>query len=319
MADLSIAGIHHITAITGDAQRCVDFYTQVLGLRLVKLTVNFDDPGTYHLYFGDSDGRPGTILTFFPFQHARRGSVGNGDVSAIAFAVPEDSLDFWRERLGTARVPMMEAGARFGSNVLRLADPDGLPLELVETPAWSSDRVWTGGAVPGGSAIAGFHSATLAEEGYERTAALLEGVMHLRPVGQEANRFRFAPPDAAPGTIVDVVCSPDGRSGRLGTGTVHHIAWRTPDDDTQARWRRRLVDLGYNVTPVMDRVYFHSIYFREPGGVLFEIATDDPGFLHDEPAESLGSRLMLPPWLEPIRSGIEGALPPLRLEPGGAP
>jgi len=315
MSDL-IAGIHHITAITSDAQGCVDFYSEVLGLRLVKVTVNFDDPGTYHLYFGDSAGQPGTILTFFPFEHARRGTVGNGDVSAIAFAVPPGSLDFWRDRLGAARVPMMEGPTRFGDAVLRLADPDGLPLELVEARGWSAASAWSGSDVPLGQAVAGFHSATLAEEGYERTAALLTEVMHLRSVGQEADRFRFAADGTSPGTIVDVVRSPNGRPGRLGSGTVHHIAWRTPDDDAQARWRGALADRGYNVTPVMDRVYFHSIYFREPGGILFEIATDPPGFLHDEPQETLGSRLMLPPWLEPIREGIAGALPPLRTAPG---
>jgi glyoxalase family protein len=316
MAAQSISGIHHITAIASDPQRNLDFYTQVLGLRLVKLTVNFDDPGTYHLYFGNRRGAPGSILTFFPWPGARRGTVGNGQVSATAFAARPKALDFWRSRLAENGIAVEDAGVRFGDPVLRFSDPDGMPLELVGTALANPDEAWPVRAVPQPYAICGFHSATLSEEGYERTAALLEQSMGLRFVGSEGNRFRYACAafDAGDaGAIVDVVCAPDGATGRLGAGTVHHIAWRTADDAQQELWRSTLVQGGYNVSPIMDRMYFHSIYFREPGGVLFEIATDPPGFAADEPFEHLGERLTLPRWLEPQRSAVEQGLPALKL------
>ena len=316
MITATIPGIHHITAIASDPQRTLDFYTQVLGLRLVKLTVNFDDPGTYHLYFGNAEGSPGSILTFFPWPGVRRGTVGNGQVSATAFAVPPDALEFWRSRLDERRIPASSAGTRFGETVLRFADPDGMPVELVATSGADPRRGWHGTSIPPAHAICGFHSATLSEEGYERTAALLQDAMGLRFVGSEGNRFRYAAAGAVVSAIVDVVCAPDGPTGRLGAGTVHHIAWRTPDAAQQRLWRETLVQGGYNVSPVMDRAYFHSIYFREPGGILFEIATDPPGFATDEAGDHLGERLMLPPWLEPQRSVVERTLPPLTLPVG---
>jgi glyoxalase family protein len=306
----TLTGIHHVTAIAGDPQPNVDFYTRVLGLRLVKLTVNFDDPGTYHLYFGNDRGTPGSILTFFPWSGVRRGTVGTGQVTATAFAVPQGSLGFWRDRLVDHGAHADES-ARFGEPVLRVADPDGLHLELLESAAADPGAAWAGGGVPGAHAIGGFHSATLSEEGYEQTAQLLQETMGLSFVGSEGNRFRYAAGGTGPGAIVDILCAPDGRPGRLGGGTVHHIAFRTPDDDAQQAWRQLLVRGGYNVSPVMDRVYFHSIYYREPGGILFEIATDPPGFSADEPAEHLGERLMLPPWLEARRAAVEAVLPPL--------
>jgi glyoxalase family protein len=301
MSTRTISGIHHITAIASDPQRNLDFYTEVLGLRLVKLTVNFDDPGTYHFYFGDEEGSPGSILTFFPWPGSRRGIVGNGQVSATAFAVASGSLKYWVSRLTDHGVSAQDAGTRFGEPVIRFADPDGMPLELVGTAH----------AAP--HALAGFHSATLSEEGYEKTAALLQDVMGLQYVGSEGNRFRYRAGAGSAGAIVDVICTPDGAWGRLGAGTVHHIAWRTPDDAQQGIWRTDLVRGGYNVSPIMDRIYFHSIYFREPGGILFEIATDPPGFAVDEPREHLGERLTLPPWLETQRTEIEQAVPRLRL------
>ena len=309
----TIEGIHHITAIAGDPQRNVDFYTEVLGLRLVKLTVNFDDPGTYHFYFGNQRGAPGSILTFFPWVGVRRGTVGNGQVSATTFAVPSGSLDYWRERLARTGTPVEDAGLRFGEPVLRFGDPDGLPLEVIATGHARPDEAWTGSQVAADAAICGFHSATLAEEGYEKTVDLLQRVMGFRLIGSEGNRFRYRAADGEAGAIVDVICAPDGKYGRLGSGTVHHIAWRTPDDTQQLAWRETLVDGGYNVSPVMDRTYFHSIYYREPGGILFEIATDPPGFAFDEPLEHLGERLMLPPQVEPHRSTLEQALPRLML------
>lgn len=301
MSTRTISGIHHITAIASDPQRNLDFYTEVLGLRLVKLTVNFDDPGTYHFYFGDEEGSPGSILTFFPWPGSRRGIVGNGQVSATAFAVALGSLKYWVSRLTDHGVSAQDAGTRFGEPVIRFADPDGMPLELVGTAH----------AAP--HALAGFHSATLSEEEYEKTAALLQDVMGLQYVGSEGNRFRYRAGAGSAGAIVDVICTPDGAWGRLGAGTVHHIAWRTPDDAQQGIWRTDLVRGGYNVSPIMDRIYFHSIYFREPGGILFEIATDPPGFAVDEPREHLGERLTLPPWLETQRTEIEQAVPRLRL------
>lgn len=313
MTTPAITGIHHITAIASDPQTTLDFYTDVLGLRLVKLTVNFDDPGTYHVYFGNQRGTPGSILTFFPWPGIPRGTVGNGQVSATAFAVPHGALDYWRARLADARTPAEEAGARFGERVVRFADPDGLPLELIATASVQPDDVWTGGGVATAAAICGLHSATLLEEGYEKTATLLERTMGLQVVGSEGQRFRYQAPGRGPGAVVDVVCAPDGRHGRPGAGTVHHIAWRTPDDAHQAVWRRALVEEGYNVSPVMDRTYFHSIYYREPGGVLFEIATDPPGFAIDETPDHLGEQLQWPPHAVADRDRLERALPPLAL------
>jgi glyoxalase family protein len=303
-----IRGIHHLTAIAGDAQRNLDFYAGTLGLRLVKLTVNFDDPFTYHLYYGDLTGAPGTLLTFFPWRGVPQGRAGNGQVVRIAFAVPEGSLPSWEQRLGSAEIPFRRVETRFGEEVLAFEDPDGMGLELVgarhlaglPSPAAESEK----------SAIRGFHSATLAEEGMERTASLLTETMGFRAGGEERNRFRFLVEEGGASQIVDVLCSPDSAQARMGAGSVHHIAWRTPDDAQQVSFRDELARLRYNVSPVMDRTYFHSIYFREPGGVLFEIATDPPGMAIDEPGE-LGSGLKLPPWLEPRRADIEARLPRL--------
>jgi glyoxalase family protein len=320
MSTPTITGIHHVTAIASDPQQNLSFYTEVLGLRLVKLTVNFDDPGTYHFYFGDGAGAPGSILTFFPWPGARRGAVGNGQVSATSFAVPATALGFWRDRLSAARVPVEDQPARFGEPVLRFADPDGLPLECIGVAVGPAEHLWAGGDIAAAHAIRGFHSATLSEEGYERTAALLQDVMGWTLVGSEGARFRYRAAASADGRagLVDVLCTPDGRWGRSGAGTVHHIAWRTPDDTQQQAWRARLVDGGYNVSPIMDRTYFHSIYYREPGGILFEIATDPPGFALDEPADRLGERLMLPAQYEPHRAVLERALPALQLPHQGA-
>lgn len=308
-----ISGIHHVTAIAGDPQRNIDFYVGVLGLRLVKLTVNFDDPFTHHLYYGDGRGSPGTILTFFPWPAAGRGSAGTGQVTATAFSVPEGTLDFWDERLNCLNIDVDGPFTRFGEPLISFSDPDGMKVELIATARGDADKSWKGGAVPVNSAIHGFHHVTLSEEGYERTAALLSVTLGFELLGQEGNRFRYGIGAKAPGAIVDVECAPDRPPGRVAVGSVHHIAWRTPDDPQQSAWRREIASLGYNVSPVMDRNYFHSIYFREPGGILFEIATDPPGFTVDEPLESLGSKLCLPLVLEPLRAAILARLPSLRL------
>jgi glyoxalase family protein len=306
-------GIHHVTAITADAQKNIDFYTGVLGLRLVKLTVNFDDPQSYHLYYGDELGRPGTILTFFAWPGASRGPIGPPQVTQTAFAVPADALDFWKHRLNRNGMEPQEAISRFGHKVLAFDDPDGMHLEIVAT-AMEVSHPWTAGPVPAECAIRGFHGITISEEGYEATADLLTQVMGFKPAGQDGNRFRYRT-DRGNGlaSTVDLVCVPGARRGGMGAGAVHHVAFRTPDDGHQQTWRQELVRLKFNVSPVMDRSYFHSIYFREPGGVLFEIATDTPGFTADEAADQLGTKLMLPRQYEPYRAEIERILTPVRL------
>lgn len=309
----TIPGLHHVTAIAGDPQKNVDFYVGTLGLRLVKRTVNFDDPGSYHLYFGNERGEPGTIMTFFPWTDlAPKGRLGNGQTTATAFSVPAASLDFWRERLLERGVDVRDLGARFGDRVLGFADPDGLPIELVFTERTDPRRPWPQ-VVPEAHAIRGFHGVTLSEEGYERTSHMLTDQLGFRKGAEEGNRYRFAAGAGEAGSFVDVVCSPEKPRGHVARGTVHHIAWRTPDMREQAEWQRELAGAGYNVTPIIDRNYFHSIYFREPGGVLFEIATDPPGFTADERVEELGLRLMLPPQYEPHRRELERHLPPIRL------
>ena len=313
MTTPSIPGIHHITAIAGDPQRNLDFYTTVLGLRLVKLTVNFDDPGTYHFYFGNENGTPGSILTFFPWPDARRGVVGSGHVTAITFAVPPDRSAYWRSRLSAHGVKVNDAGERFGETVLAITDPDGLPLELVASPQADPASAWKDAPVDREHAICGFHSATLSEEGYEQTAPLLTDTMGFSLVGNEGNRFRYQASGGGSGAIVDVLCTPAGRVGRLGTGTVHHIAWRTPDDAQQLQWRSELVRARLQRHAGHRSELLPLDLYREPGGVLFEIATDPPGFAIDEPQEHLGERLMLPRQYEPQRPTLERVLPSLTL------
>ncbi|HVX66774.1 MAG TPA: ring-cleaving dioxygenase [Bryobacteraceae bacterium] len=310
-----IEGLHHVTAIAGDPQRNLDFYAGVLGLRLVKLTVNFDDPATYHLYYGDAEGRPGSILTFFPWPGAPRGRAGTGQVTTVMFSIPQAAAGYWNERLAAKGIPC-RTEERFGAEALAFADPDGLPLELVAND--DARAPWAGGPVPVAQAIRGIYGVTLAEEGYERTAGLLIGTLNFDKTEERGSRFRFETGDGGAGAVADVECLPDRAPGRLGVGTVHHVAWRAPDDASQLRWHDKVARAGANVTPVIDRKYFHSIYFREPGGVLFEVATDPPGFAVDEPAAELGTHLMLPPWLEPGRAELEQALPPLRLQAAGA-
>ncbi|MCE5200690.1 MAG: ring-cleaving dioxygenase [Armatimonadota bacterium] len=309
----SIIGLHHVTAIAGDPQRNVDFYAGVLGLRLVKLTVNFDDPGTYHLYFGDETGRPGTILTFFPWPGAQKGLQGTGQVTTVSFAIPEGAMDYWIDRLRNAAVDYDGPFDRFEEEVISFNDPDGLQLELVTHPGIKTGNPQHGGPVPTEKAIQGFYGITISEEGYERTAGLLTATLGFKQTKEIGSRFRYEIGEGGSGTIVDVQCLPSWHRGVVAVGTVHHVAWRTHTDEEQREWREEIVEKGYNVTPIIDRRYFHSIYFREPGGVLFEIATDPPGFAIDEPVEQLGTHLMLPPWLEPNRNKIEMVLPPVRL------
>ncbi len=305
-----IAGIHHVTAMAGDPQANVDFYTGVLGLRLVKKTVNFDDPGTYHLYYGDEVGHPGTILTFFPWPLARRGVQGAGQATVTSFSVPEGSLGYWTERLSRLGVTFDGTRRRFEEEVLTLLDPDGLRLELV---ARGGDQRsgWVGGPVPEQHAVRGFDGVTLTEWNLGGTESVLAGTLGFRRVGEEGERVRFEAGSGGGGTRVDVLASPAAARGHVSAGTVHHVAFRAADEADQLAWREAVAGSGLHVTPVLDREYFHSIYFREPGGVLFEIATDPPGFTRDEPVESLGTALKLPPWLEASRARIEAELPPI--------
>jgi catechol 2,3-dioxygenase-like lactoylglutathione lyase family enzyme len=279
----------------------------------VKLTVNFDDPGTYHLYYGNGTGTPGTIITFFPWPKAPRGRHGTGQVTATAFAIPGSALDFWMNRLEAHGISFVGPVERMGESAITFLDPDGLKIELIATARVSSDKAYQGGPIALEQAIHGFHTATLSEEAYQKTATLLTDTMGFKQVAEEGNRFRYAAGTGEPGAMVDVLCAPEESRGGVLVGTVHHIAWRTPDDEQQREWLREITRLGYNASPVMDRKYFHSIYFREPGGVLFEIATDSPGFAVDEPQEKLGTSLVLPPWLEPGRARLEAVLPPLKL------
>lgn len=310
--EMPISGIHHVTAIATDPQRNLDFYTELLGLRLVKKTVNFDDPGTYHLYFGDDAGSPGTILTFFPWPMAARGRPGVGQVTVTSFSVPEPSLNYWERRLGSAGAPVERSGRRFDEEVLTFADPDGLQLEMVGHAGAREPLLPRGSKVPREHAIRGFYSVTLSEQGFESTAEVLR-TLGFRAAGEQGNRFRFDVGEGGAGARVDVLCLAESRHGRVSAGTVHHVAWRVANDESQRAWRQRLVEEHLNVTPVIDRCYFHSVYFREPGGVLFELATDPPGFAIDEPAERLGESLKLPPWLERHRREIEGVLPPIQI------
>jgi glyoxalase family protein len=308
----SIVGLHHVTAIASEPQRNLDFYTELLGLRFVKRTINFDDPGTYHFYFGDDAGSPGTILTFFPWPHASRGSQGIGETTTTAFLVPQSSLLYWQQRLLEAGVAIEHGDIRFGDSVLRFADPDGLQLELVGRDVPEAEHAPRTSTVPPEHSIRGFFGITLCEAGFEGTASVLT-TMGFRQTAQEGNRYRFSAAGSALGAHIDILVQTQLMYGRMGAGSVHHIAFRAPDDAAQLAWREEIKALSLDVTPVLDRTYFHSIYFREPGGVLFEIATDPPGFTLDEPIESLGEALKLPSWYESKRDTIEGILPPITL------
>ena len=300
---LESAGIHHITAIASDPQENLDFYSGVLGLRLVKRTVNFDDPGTYHLYYGDESGRPGSLITFFPWPGLQRGRPGPPQVTVVSFAIPKGSLQWWCDRLTAAGVQH----AATSEDTLALQDPDGLSLALVADPAAGAG--WDGGPVPAAHAVRGIHSATIEVGRATGTATVLRQVLGF---SEDKDGTRFLGREGAPGRIVDVRERRGAHIGQMGAGVVHHIAFRARDDAEQAEWAKALREARLAGTPVQDRQYFHSIYFHEPAGVLFEIATDPPGFTRDEPLESLGTTLKLPPWLEPIRARIEQALPPLR-------
>lgn len=310
-ATATVTGLHHITAISSDVKRNVQFYTHVLGLRFVKKSVNQDDTGTYHLYYGNYTGAPGTALTFFPWSGLPRGRPGRGQAYATAFSVPAGSLIYWQDRLARLQVTTFPVERRFGDEVLAFADHDGLRLELVAT-AENDPRPPTPSVdIPAEHAIRGFHSTTLALNDAAATAAVLTEQMGYHRTAAAGHRNRYAVAEGGPGTYVDLLVDPAIPNGRNGAGTVHHVAFRVPDDAVQMAARAQLLNHAVPVSPVIDRAYFKSIYYREPSGVLFEIATDQPGFAIDEPVESLGTKLSLPPHLEPYRAEIEAGLPKL--------
>lgn len=305
-------GIHHVTAIAGPAQRNLDFYTRTLGLRLVKKTVNFDDPGTYHLYYGDEQGRPGTILTFFPWAHAAAGRLGVGQAQETLFRVPEGAIGYWLHRFVERGVAHEAVTKRFGETVLAFKDPDGMALALVAVRGAEAEPAWSDGTIPAEHAIRGFHGVSLLLEEAAATGAILTDVLGFAEGAREGSLVRFQAPDTTIGGIVDIRAAGGFLPGRMGAGSVHHIAFRAASDEVQAEMARKLADRhGIRTTEQKDRNYFRSVYFREPGGILFEIATDDPGFAADEPVGSLGRALKLPKVLEPRRAAIEAVLPAL--------
>jgi len=303
-------GIHHVTAIAGSARRNLDFYTRALGLRLVKKTVNFDDSGTYHFYYGDEAGQPGTILTFFPWERSAPGRLGVGETQEIVFRVPEGSIGYWTHRLVEKGVPHDTPAKRFGDTVVAFKDPDGMRLALVAVPVSENEPAWSNGEIPVEHAIRGFHSASLLVATAALTGAILTDIFGFTEIAREPSVVRYRAGDTALGGIIDLREAGNFMAGRQGTGTVHHIAFRAATDTLQAEMVEKLgSNHGIGATDQKDRNYFRSVYFREPNGILFEIATDDPGFAVDEPAASLGQELKLPRFLEPKRERIEAALP----------
>ncbi len=303
------SGIHHITAFARNPQENVDFYAGILGLRLVKRTINFDAPEVYHLYFGDHAGSPGTIITFFPWPDSRKGRIGGGQVGITTYAVPIGALAYWEDRLKRFGVSVM-TGSRFGERYLQFSDNEGLRLEIVEREEGPNSE-WRFGGIPADKAIKGFGGAVLYSVRAARTMDALEHILGLQKVGEDAGYARFQA-EGDIGNLIDVRIA-DMEWGAGGAGTVHHIAWRAKDYEEHASWQRKVAASGYQPTEIIDRQYFNAIYFREAGGILFEIATDPPGFARDEAAEVMGERLMLPSWFEPRRAEIEADLYPIEV------
>ncbi len=309
-----ILGLHHITAIAGDPQRNHHFYTRILGLRMVKKTVNFDDPQTYHLYYADEVGTPGTLLTFFPWPGVKQGRNGTGMATEIGYSVPLGSLDFWEKRFAAHAVDHFDIDERFGEKILLVRDPDGLLLSLVETRHQDNRQGWTTGEVNADVAIKGFHSVTLTLNSIRETAEILTAVFGYRQVDREGNTYRFKTDHAENAAIVDLLESPGAPRGINAGGTNHHVAFRVKDEQVLMAFREKVMAKDLQITEKINRKYFFSLYFREPGGVLFEIATDHPGMAVDEPVEKLGTSLKLPEQYEPMRDRIEAVLPELEVE-----
>jgi glyoxalase family protein len=314
----STTGLHHLTAIASDPQRNLDFYAGTLGLRFVKKTVNFDDPSTYHLYYGDATGRPGSILTFFPWPNARRGAAGVGQVVEVQLAIPTPSLGFWIERLTSHHVPFTGPTRRFESEmVLTFTDHDGLAIALVTTETAAAVPGWDGGrGIPAPMSIRGMHAVTLHVRALDPTAHVLTTTLGFSEQAREGGVVRFATRDGSPGALLDVRVLATGAAGTGGAGTVHHVAFRADDDDTERGLQGQIRSAGIPITEQIDRTYFRSMYFREPGNVLFELATDAPGFMVDEDPAHLGESLMLPPQHEHLRAVLAQRLPPLHAPSG---
>lgn len=307
----TILGLHHITAIAGDAQRNYDFYSKVIGLRLVKKTVNFDDPGTYHFYFGDEIGSAGTILTFFPWTRVKKGTNGTGMATEIGYAVPGGSLEFWQQRFKQFNVTHGEIGERFGEQYLPFEDYDGLQLSMIVPARPDARQPWITKDVDENAATRGFHSVTLTVKDHAPTARVLTDIFGYALVKQEGNLYRFATDAVENASIVDIVQDADGAPGHVAGGTNHHVAFRVKDEEALMQFHEKIESKGLHITPKIDRNYFFSLYFREPGGVLFELATENPGFAVDEKKEELGTHLKLPVQYEPQRKKIETILPVL--------
>lgn len=306
-----ILGLHHITAIAGNAKRNHEFYTKVIGLRMVKKTVNFDDPGTYHFYFGNEKGTPGTILTFFPWEGIAQGRTGTGMATDIGYSIPEGSLAFWAERFKEFNVKHSEPAERFGEQYLPFHDPDGLNIDLIVPNSEDIRKPWETEEIKAEVATKGFHSVTLTLKNMKATAEILTDILGYRLLAQEGNRYRFITDAVDHAAIVDILELPGTAVGYNAAGTNHHIAFRVKDDEVLMQYREKIAAKGLSITPKIDRDYFFSLYFREPGGVLFELATDNPGFTRDEPLDELGTHLKLPKQYEPMRTEIEKVLPPL--------
>lgn len=310
--DRLITGIHHITAIAGNPQKNIDFYAKVLGLRLVKRTINFDAPDVYHFYYGDEMGSPGTILTFFPFDRAKKGSKGIGELTYTAFSVGKYALPYWRDRLKSFGITISDTLERFGNPLIRFEDHDGLGIELVANEE-DGRKGWGGPDIPVDYSIKGLYGATLNLSVKDATEDLLTSILDYRFLGKENNRYRYGI-EGKTGDVVDIVLNDPDRRSIQSAGTVHHIAFRTDNDVKQLEIQEKLKDYGQQVTPVKDRNYFKSIYFREPGGILFEVATDEPGFTLDEDVVHLGESLMLPEWALPQKTWIEKRLPRIEVK-----
>lgn len=308
--DNRILGLHHITAIADNAKRNLDFYTQVLGVRLVKKTVNFDDPGTYHFYFGNENGTPGTILTFFPWEGVGQGTNGSGMATHIGYSVPKGSLEFWKNRLKSFNVNV-EEGEIFGEKMISFKDPDGLQLQFIEPSDNDNRKVWTTDDIKDENALKGFHNVTLTLKKADPTIKVLTDILGYDLQKQEGERYRFATDAIDTANLIDIIENDKTPTGRNAAGTNHHIAFRVKDDNVLMEYREKALSAGLSITPKINRDYFYSLYFREPGGVLFEIATDNPGFTIDESLEELGKNLKLPAQYEGMRDKIEGVLPKL--------
>ncbi len=308
----TVTGLHHVTCIAGDPQRNLDFYTGTMGMRLVKRSVNQDAPDTYHLFYADAEGHAGSDLTFFPWPDLPPGRRGIGLTNEVALAVPPGTLEWWSERLAAGGVKPGARTAWFGEPVLPFTDPDGLALALVETADTREFTAWDDSPVDAARQVRGLHAVRLAQRDLGPSARFLTAGLGFVSAGEEAGWHRFAVGGGGSGRVLDIQVTPEVPRGEWGVGSVHHIAWRVPDGDAQLGVQSAVASAGARPTEVIDRFWFQSVYFREPGGALFEVATDGPGFAVDEAAESLGEKLILPPWLEPRRSAIERSLPRLR-------